>query len=81
MERLKEAREKHRSRVLSRRFLSIAIILFSIALGALIASIYFGVKWSYGIIGLGFGIAAFLSLIGIAFIVPARKHLRKVRES
>lgn len=81
MERLQVAREKYRSKILGRRYFSIAIILFSVALSALIASIYFGVKWSYSIIGFGFGIAAFLSLIGIALIIPARKHFRKVRES
>jgi len=81
MERLKEAREKHRSKLLGRRFFIISIIFFSAALGAIIAGIYFGVMWSYNIIGLGFGLAAFLLLIGIGFIVPARKHLKRVRES
>ena len=81
MERLKEAREKHRSKLLGKSLFSISIIFFSAALGAIIARIYFGVMWSYGIIGLGFGLAAFLSLIGIGFIVPARKHSKWVRES
>ena len=68
--------KKYKLKASGRRLFVFSIIFFAAALAAIIASIYFGVMWSHDIIGLGFGLAAFLSLIGICLIVPARRRLK-----